>query len=67
MDQLARTARQLAQEALDQAVAQGGDSVVIADAQQTLAEGDTLRESGAFKDAVSKYKDALAKAESALS
>lgn len=67
MDQLARTSRQLAQEVLDQAIAQGGDSVVIADAQQTLAEGDTLRESGAFKDAVSKYKDALAKAEGAIS
>ena len=65
MDQLAGVARQLATEALDQAIAQGGDPTAIADAQQALAEGDTLRASGAFKDAVSKYKDALAKAESA--
>ena len=32
----------------------------------SIAGGDTLRGSGAFKDAVSKYKDALAKAEGAL-
>ena len=65
MDQLAGLAQQLASDALDQAIAQGGDPTVIADAQQALVEGDTLRASGAFKDAVNKYKDALAKAESA--
>ena len=64
MDQLAGAARQLAEEALNEAIAQGGDPGVIADAQQALDDGDTLRASGAFKDAVNKYKDALAKAES---
>ena len=38
----------------------------ISDAQQSLADGDALRGSGDFKDAANKYKDALAKAESAL-
>jgi len=32
-----------------------------------MAEGDGLRSSEAFKDAVNKYKDALSKAESAVS
>ncbi len=64
MDQLAGIARQLAVNALDEAIARAGDVTVIADAQQFLADGDALRASGAFKDAVNKYKDALAKAES---
>ena len=63
MDQLAGVARQLAASAVDQAIAQGSDPTIIADAQQALAEADTLRASGAFKDAISNYKDALAKAE----
>ena len=66
MDELAGIAQQLATEALDEAIAQGGDPGDINDAQQALADGDALRASGAFKDAVNKYKDALAKAESAL-
>jgi len=39
--------------------------VRISEAQQALAEGDALRSSGAFKDVINKYKDALIKAESA--
>ena len=66
MDQFAAIARQLAVDAIDQAIAQGGDSGEINDAQQALAEGDALRASEAFKDAVANYKDALAKAEGAL-
>jgi len=66
MDQLAGLARQLAAEAIDQAIAAPGDPFVIAEAQQKLAEGDALRTAGAFKDSVNKYKDALAKAEDAL-
>ena len=66
MDQLAGIARQVAQEALDQAIAQGGDPDKINEAEQELAEGDALRASGAFTDAVDKYKDALLSAESAL-
>ncbi len=41
----------------------------IQEAQMYLEEGDDLRASGeleAYKKAVNKYKDALAKAESAL-
>ena len=65
MNHLAGVARQLAAQASADAVAQGGDPGVINDAQQSLAAGDGLRSSGLFKDAVNKYKDALAKAESA--
>ena len=65
MDQLADAARQFAADALDFAIAQGGDPSEINDAQQALDEGDALKASASFKDAVSKYKDALAKAESA--
>ena len=64
MDQLAEVARSMAQNALNEAIAESGDPVVINDAQQALAEGDALRAAGAYKDAVNKYKDALAKAES---
>ncbi|MFQ5656768.1 MAG: Ig-like domain-containing protein [Candidatus Methylomirabilales bacterium] len=66
MDQLTRTARQLATEALDQAIDQGGDSGKIADAQEALGEGDALRASSEFRDAAAKYREALQKAESAL-
>ena len=66
MDALAGVARQLAAGALDAAIAQGADPGVISDAQQALADGDALRALGAFKDAVNKFKDALAKAESVL-
>lgn len=67
MDEFAAIARQLAVDALDQAIASGGDPGPINEAQQALAEGDVLRSLGAFKNAVNKYKDALAKAESAIS
>ncbi len=66
MDELAGIARLLASTALDEATAQGGDPVVLDAAQLDLDDGDALRASGAFKDAVSEYKDALAKAESQL-
>ncbi len=66
MDQLLAIARKTAVDALDQAIALGGDPGEISDAQQALSEGDALRTSSAFKDAANKYKDALSKAESAL-
>ena len=66
LDQLTGVARQLAADALAEAIAQGGDPGDIADAQEALDEGDALRASGDFKDAVNKYKDALSKAESAI-
>ena len=61
MDPFVAIARQLAVDAISEAIAQGGDPT---DAQQLLNEGDALRVENAFKDAVAKYKDALAKAES---
>ena len=73
MDQLAGIARQLAENALAEAISQGGDPQEINDAQQALAEGDAARLLGnlfmveGFKEAVNRYKDALAKAESSLS
>ena len=67
MDQLAGIARQIAQQALDQLIAAGGDPDKISEAQQSLDDGDALRSASAFKDAVSQYKDALATAEGELS
>ena len=72
MDKLAGIARQLAVEAIDEAIAAGGDQDAIDEAEVSLIVGDALRELGnagvceAFKDAVNFYKDALAKAEGAL-
>ena len=43
MDDLAGIARQLASDAIDAATAGGGDPVIIADAQQSLDDGDALR------------------------
>ncbi|MCK5604057.1 hypothetical protein KAR91_19375, partial [Candidatus Pacearchaeota archaeon] len=70
MDSFAAIARQIAvnalQDALQDAIHSGGDFDLYDEAKQALAEGDTLRSEGSFKDAVNKYKDALAKAESAI-
>ena len=65
MDQLAGIARQIAADALAQAIDGGGNPTIIAEAQQALADGDALRISGAFKDAINNYKVGLTKAESA--
>jgi hypothetical protein len=65
MDQLAQVARQIALEALQDAEARGGDPTQIEEAQLYLEEGDALRFSGSFTEAVDKYKDALVKAEGA--
>ena len=62
MNQLTSASRLLATQAINQGIAESCDPVVINDAQQALAEGDALASSAAFKDAVAKYKDALAKA-----
>ena len=72
MDDLAGVAMQLAVDAIDAAIEQGGDPDEIDEAEMFLAEGDAHRALGvagdceAFKDAVSAYKDALAKAEGAV-
>ena len=65
MDEIAGVARQLAESAIEDANTRGGDPVIIGEAENALTEGDVLRGSGAYKDAVNKYKDALAKAEGA--
>jgi tetratricopeptide (TPR) repeat protein len=66
MDRLAAVARQMAVEAIEEAIEQDGDPDEIAEAQQLLTEADVLRDSGQYKDAIAKYKDALAKAEGAV-
>jgi prepilin-type N-terminal cleavage/methylation domain-containing protein len=66
MDDLSAAARQMADTAVNQATAQGGDPDSINEAQQYMLQGDQFRQNQAFKDAVNKYKDALAKAESVL-
>lgn len=66
MDQLTEVARELADEAITTAVDLGGDPDEIDETLEFLDEGDAQRLLGEFKDAVSAYKDALAKAEGAL-
>jgi hypothetical protein len=65
MNQIAGAARLLAEQAIEEARAGGGDAGKITEAEQALAEGDAQRAAGHFKDAVAKYKDAVAKAEGA--
>ena len=65
MDQLAAIAKQLAVNAIDDAIFRGGDPTKIITAEQAVDDGDAKRASEDFKDAVNKYKDALANAEGA--
>jgi PKD repeat protein len=71
MDLLVRIARQLAVNAIEDAIDRGGDPEKIEEAQDYLEEGDDLRASGLsgnledFAKAVDKYKDALSKTDSA--
>ena len=51
---------------INAATAGNGDPITISEAEDYLAEGETLRMAGVYKDAVNKFKDALAKAESVL-
>ena len=67
IDPLTEFARTLAVAAIDQAIAElGPGDPKITEAQEALLDGDTLKDSLLFKDAVNAYKDALAKAEGAL-
>jgi hypothetical protein len=66
MDSFVAIARQIAMDAIQNAIGSGGDPDLINEAQQALTEGDDMRFEELFKDAVNKYKDALAKAESAI-
>ena len=65
-DQLASAASQLAVDAINLAISQGGDQGEIEEAQNYLAQGESQAVDEAYRDAVSMYKDALAKAESAM-
>jgi len=67
MDDIAEIVRQMAVSAINLALNEpNADSVMLSDAQNYLAEGDMLRDSGAFKDAVNEYKEALSEANGAL-
>lgn len=72
MDDLVTISRGLATRALAEARTGRGKRDEMREARNQLARGDTLRASGrrgsigAFKRAASRYKDALAKAESAI-
>ncbi|HVR77549.1 MAG TPA: NosD domain-containing protein [Acidimicrobiia bacterium] len=58
-------ARRLAAEAIADAEAANGDPAKLAEAQEYLSRGDTLRDKGKFKDAAAAYKNAVATAEGA--
>ena len=72
MDDLLGVSRELAIEALDFADRDRGKRDEIREAEELLAKGNSARRHGrrgslaAFKDAAKWYKDALAKAESAM-
>ena len=68
MDDLVGISKQLAENAINTAIDELPDSDAgkIDTANEKLAEGDGFRDEGKFKDAASKYKDALSEAEGAL-
>ncbi|MCU7928124.1 MAG: FG-GAP repeat protein [Candidatus Thiodiazotropha sp. (ex Dulcina madagascariensis)] len=66
IDPVVVVVRQMAEYTVKEAVTSGADPSVITDAQEYLEEGDALRQAGEFKDAVSKYKDALSKSGSVV-
>lgn len=65
MLEIVGAARLLAEQAIAEAEARGGDADKIAEARRALAQGDAKRDASQFKDAVARYKDAVAKAEGA--
>jgi predicted extracellular nuclease len=65
LDQLARAARVLAMDAIEEAKAGGGSPSKVDEAEAELARGDARLAEKRFKAAVAEYKDALAKAEGA--
>ncbi len=66
MNEKVDIARQMALNAINDAISNYGDLNEIFEAKEYLFQADQLRESKLFKDAVSNYKDALCKAESAM-
>ena len=67
INQILDIVRTLATDAIQAAIDGGGDPDKIEEAQDKLADGDTLRGMGLgnFKDASAAYKDAISKAEGA--
>ena len=65
MNGIAAVARDLADDAIAEAVARRGNPNEIADARAALARGDARRRARGFKDALAAYKDAASKAEGA--
>ena len=65
MDRIAGVARQLAKDAIDCAIDEGGDSELINKARQFLADGDMHRDMEAFEVAVENYERALGEAQGA--
>jgi len=65
MDEAAGIAQQLATEAIDAAIARGGNSSTILSAQTILMLGDTARLGGDFDQAIQDYRDALDRANQA--
>lgn len=59
---LAEVTRDLAVEAINDAIARGGDPREIAKAQDNLAEGDALRAAGEYVKAIKKYGKAAKEA-----
>jgi lantibiotic leader peptide-processing serine protease len=62
IDPLATAGRLLAEDAIADAVARGGDADKIDEAQNALDAGDARRAAGRYKQALSRYKDAYSKA-----
>ena len=65
MNGIASAARELADDAIADAVARRGNPNKIAEARAAFARGDARRRAGGFKDALAAYKDASSKAEGA--
>ena len=59
-EDLAGIARAVASGAIEKAIALGGDLGDVGAAQASQADGDVLRAAEQYKDAVGKYKDAVA-------
>ena len=65
MRDIAAFARIIATQAIDAAKARNGNAGKIAQAEAARAQGDARVTANRFKEAVAKYKDAVAKAEGA--
>jgi hypothetical protein len=65
LDRLARAMRLLAVDAIEEAKAREGNATEIDEAEKDLSKGDARRLAARFTNAVSSYKDAIAKAEGA--